>query len=136
MTDADRAAARDLLEQLSYPLPLEEVGRRYAALVATPDHRVIVAEAAGQIAGLLHVFARPALENPPEAVVEALVVAGGMRRNGIGRALMAEAERWAAARGLRSVALSSNIARRDAHAFYHALGYATAATSLILRKKL
>jgi GNAT superfamily N-acetyltransferase len=136
MTRADLAAARDLLEQLGYPLSLEEVERRYAAVIAAPDHRAVVAEAAGRVAGLLHVFARPALENPPEAVIEALVVDGGLRRSGIGRTLMAEAERWAAARGLRSVMLSSNVVRRGAHAFYHALGYGTAATSLILRKRL
>ncbi len=136
MTGADLGAARDLLEQLGYRLTLEEVGRRYAAVIAASDHRAIVAETAGRVVGLMHVFASPALENPPEAIVEAIVVADGVRRSGVGRALMAEAERWGAERGCSSVALSSNVTRQGAHAFYHALGYDTAATSLILRKKL
>jgi GNAT superfamily N-acetyltransferase len=136
MTRADLPAARDLLDQLGYKLAIEEVARRFAAVVSAPGHAAMVAEAAGRVAGLVHVYARPALENPPEAIVQALVVEDARRRGGVGRALMAAAEAWAIARGLRSLALSSNSARSGAHAFYHALGYRTAATSLILRKDL
>ena len=136
MTDADLAAACDLLEQLGYDIPAAEVGRRFADVAANPDHRAVVAEVAGRVVGLMHVFARPALENPPEAIVEAIVVAGRRRRSGVGRALMDEAECWAKAHGISSVALSSNVTRTGAHAFYHTLGYATAATALILRKRL
>jgi hypothetical protein len=39
-------------------------------------------------------------------------------------------------RGLSSVALSSNISRSDARAFYTALGYQLEATSHLLRKNL
>jgi GNAT superfamily N-acetyltransferase len=136
MTPGDIPAARGLLEQLGYPLTIEDVERRFAAVAVMADHAVMIAETTGQIAGLLHVYARPALENPPEAIVQALVVDGAWRRSGVGKALMAEAEAWADARGYRSVALSSNAARTGAHAFYHALGYRTAATALILRKQL
>lgn len=136
MARADLPAVRDLLEELGYPLALEEVARRFAAVTAAPDHAVRVAEAAGRAAGLVHVYARPALENPTEAIVEALVVDSAQRRSGVGRALMAAAEDWAIARGIHSLALSSNVARSGAHAFYHTLGYRTAATALILRKEL
>lgn len=136
MTPADLPAVRELLEQLGYPLDLAEVARRFAAVVSAPGHAALVAEAAGRIAGLVHVYVRPALENPTEAIVEAVVVNSAQRRSGIGRALMAAAEDWAIARRVRSLALSSNITRSGAHAFYHALGYRTAATALILRKDL
>ena len=136
MISSDVPAARDLLEQLGYPLTREEVERRFAAVAMAADHAAMIAEVAGQVAGLLHVYARPALENPPEAIVQALVVDGALRRSGIGRALMAEAEAWGIARGCGSLALSSNVLRTGAHAFYHALGYRTAATALILRKQL
>jgi GNAT superfamily N-acetyltransferase len=136
MAPGDVPAARDLLEQLGYLLTSEEVERRFAAVVAVADHAVMIAETAGRIAGLVHVYTRPALENPPEAIVEALVVDSARRRGGVGRALMAAAEAWADARGYRAIMLSSNVTRTGAHAFYHALGYRTAATSLILRKQL
>ena len=113
-----------------------ELERRFDEVSSAPEHSLLVAETAGQVVGLMHVFARPALENPREAVVQAIVVDEGLRRAGVGRLLMAAAEHWASERGCRSVVLSSNIARASAHAFYAALGYRVSATSLVLRKEL
>src|SRR3546814_399340 len=136
MAPADLPAARILLDQLGYALSPDEVAARFAIVTAASDHAVFVAEADGAVAGLLHVYFRPALDKPPEAVVQALVVDKARRGGGIGRALMAEAERWAAGRGLGSVTLSSHISREAAHAFYRALGYVVASDSLWLRKEL
>jgi len=99
----------------------------------TADHRVAIAETDdGRMAGLMHVFVRPALEKPCEAVVQALVVDEALRGRGIGLALMREAEAWAAARGLASVALHT----RHAGAFYTRLGYAKVASADLMRKQL
>ena len=62
------------------------------------------------------------------------LVTGG--RRGIGKAFMAAAERWALDHGYRSVSLSSNIARGEAHAFYEAIGYQRFASSHLFRKEL
>jgi GNAT superfamily N-acetyltransferase len=136
MTRDDIAQSVPLLAQLGYELSPEELAQRFAAVTATPDHSLVVAEAEGRIVGLLHVFARPAIENPREAVVQAIVVDLARRRSGIGMALMAEAERWGREHECRSVMLSSNVARAPAHAFYAARGYHIAATSYVLRKEL
>ena len=79
--------------------------------------------------GVLHVFERPALEKPCEAVVQALVVDGARRGSGIGEALMREAEAWAAARKLASTALYTRIDRDRARLFYERIGYRLKATS-------
>jgi GNAT superfamily N-acetyltransferase len=136
MTRDDIAQSVPLLAQLGYELSAEELAQRFAAVTATPDHSLVIAELAGRVAGLLHVFARSAIENPREAVVQAIVVDLAHRRSGIGMALMAEAERWGREHECRSVMLSSNVARAPAHAFYGALGYRIAATSHVLRKRL
>jgi GNAT superfamily N-acetyltransferase len=86
--------------------------------------------------GLLHVYARPAFDKPPEAVVQALVVETTARKYGVGKALMMIAENWARQKGFRSVSLASNIVRGDAHAFYEAIGYSSFATSHLFRKGL
>lgn len=52
-----------------------------------------------------------------------MVVDERSRRRGIGRALVAAVEEHASATGCRLVRLESRAARRDAHAFYRALGY-------------
>ena len=136
ITAEDTPSVVPLLAQLGYPMTVEEAGRRAREVLAAPGQALLVADIAGRIAGLLHVFVRPAVENPREAVVEALVVAEDCRRIGVGRRLMAEAERWGAERDCRSVVLSSNIVREPAHAFYAALGYRVSATAYVLRKPL
>ena len=136
MEESDLVAARPLMKQLGYDLEPAEIRRRYLSVVTADNHVLLVGELKGRLVGLVHVYARPALDKPPEAVVQALVVASDGRRGGIGKAMMASAESWAHARGFHSVALASHIARDGAHAFYKALGYQIVATSHLLRKEI
>ncbi len=136
MAARDLAAVRGLLAQLGYDIEADQVARRFAALDRSATHALAVAEVAGYVAGFLHVYARPALEKPLEAVVQAMAVDRSRRRRGIGRALLAFAEHWARARGFQSVTLASALGRADAHAFYTRLGYAPTATSQLFRKPL
>ena len=136
MARSDLGDCRLLLSQLGYDMTTAELERRFDEVSSAPEHSLVLAEAAGRMVGLMHVFARPALENPREAVVQAIVVDEAYRRCGIGRYLMTAAEKWGTERGCRSVVLSSNTVRAPAHAFYVALGYRISATSLVLRKEL
>ena len=136
MTADDLPAVAPLLSQLGYDLEKDEVERRFRTVADAPGHAAWVAVADGGVVGFLHLFGCPALEKPPEAVVQAMAVEKGLRGRGIGRALMARAEQWAVGQGFRSVALSSQAGRSDAHAFYARLGFETAATSLLLRKDI
>ena len=136
MTADDLGAARSLLAQLGYAVEAPELARRFATVAATDGHAVLVAHAGAAVVGLLHVYARPAIEKPLEAIVQALVVDAMQRQRGIGGLLMDAAERWAAARGLPAVALSSNVVRAEAHAFYAGRGYTVVATGHLFRKYL
>ena len=136
MSGADVAECVPLLAQLGYEMTGAEAARRVAAVLSTKGHSLIVAERAGRIVGLLHVFDRPAIENPREAVVQAIVVDQASRRAGVGRMLMRAAESWGRAHDCQSVVLSSNVVRAPAHAFYAALGYRISATSYVIRKPL
>ena len=136
MTAQDLPRARGLLAQLGYDLSEDTVARRFASVTEAGDHVLLIAELGEEVVGLLHAFARPALEKPPEVVVQALVVDVQRRKAGIGAGLMAAAERWASERGFASVALASQVARDDAHEFYRRLGYETVATSHVMRKRL
>jgi N-acetylglutamate synthase-like GNAT family acetyltransferase len=128
----DLPTARELLRQLGYEIGVEELASRLQHVLAAPDHRVVMAEHDGRAIGLMHVFVRPALEKPCEAVVQAVVVDETCRGRGIGQALMREAEAWATGRGLQSVALHT----RHAKAFYQGLGYAPVASADFMRKRL
>ena len=128
----DLPVVRRLIGQLADAPDEVEFGARFERVSATPGHRIIVAEMDSEIVGVLHVFERPALEKPCEAVVQALVVDGERRGNGIGEALMREAEAWAAARKLASTALYTRIDRDRARMFYERIGYRLKATSHLM----
>lgn len=130
MTAKDLPVARTLLSHLGYTLEAQELHDRYQAVAQSADHTLLVAEEAGSVIALCHIYARPALDKPPEAVVQALVVDRAHQGRGIGKRMMAAAERWAAARGFTSVSLASHVSRSDAHAFYEGgFGYQRVATS-------
>jgi GNAT superfamily N-acetyltransferase len=129
---ADSAMVRRLIGQLADASGEVEFGARFERVSATPGHRIIVAEMDSEIVGVLHVFERPALEKPCEAVVLALVVDGDRRGAGIGEVLMREAEAWAAARELASTALYTRIDRDRARTFYERIGYRLKATSHLM----
>lgn len=136
MTDSDIPIARDLLQQLGYSMSAEEVAQRFASVASATGHAVIIAEDGSVMVGLLHLFARLALEKPPEVIVQAIVVDQMYRGSGVGKKLMQAAEHWAESHGYGSVALTSNVLRTLSHAFYTAIGYRSVATSVMFRKEL
>lgn len=136
MAATDLPSVQCLLSQLGYDIGMDEAEQRFRSVADAEGHAVMVGVRDARIAALLHVYARPALEKPPQAVVQALVVDRSCRGMGIGRALMEVAEAWARVNGFASMALSSSVTRGDAHAFYRALGYAQKATSYLLGKRL
>lgn len=134
MTTEDLPAARILLSHLGYTLDAHELHHRYQAVAQSADHTLMVAEEDSSVIALCHVYARAALDKPPEAIVQAVVVDPAHQGRGIGRKMMAAAERWAVEHGFTSVALASHVSRSDAHTFYEALGYQRTATSHLFRK--
>ena len=131
---ADVSAVHRLIGQLADPADEAAFRARFEHVLASDDHRIVVADVEGEVVGVLHMFERPALEKPCEAVVQALVVDSEARSNGIGEALMREAE--AQSRKLPSVSLYSRADRKRAHAFYERIGYRVKATSVRMDRGL
>lgn len=83
-----------------------------------------VAESQGEIIGYVLAFSHNTLyANGPVAWVEEIMVSAEHRKQGIGRALMNEAEEWAAQRGCKLIALAT----RRAASFYEVLRYEASA---------
>ena len=132
----DISAIHRLIGQLADAPDQAAFRMRLDRVAATDGHRIVVAEVEGKVIGVLHVFERPALEKPCEAVVQALVVDSDARSSGVGEALMREAERWAADHALSSVALYTRVDRDRARAFYEGIGYLQKATSRLMGRDL
>ena len=109
---------------------------RLAGILSHPDQAVFVAEVEGRIAGWVHVFACPTVESELYAEIGGLVVDENQRGQGVGKALMAQAEAWASDLGIHEIRLRSNILRKEAHQFYEAIGYEKIKSQFTFRKTL
>ncbi len=136
MVDADLPLVQPLLRQLGYELALNELEQRFGLVVKSPEHSAFVCETEGKLVGLLHVYGRPALEKPAEAIIQSIVVDKAYRKVGIGNQLIAAAELWAIERGYDYIALHTRTDRDDAHAVYSQMGFRTKSTAYSLRKGL
>jgi GNAT superfamily N-acetyltransferase len=127
-----------LLAGLGYPAETPVVRERLDSFDGARDH-VLVAELGGRIVGVLALSLTPRFAEPGMfSRITALAVDASARRRGVGRRLIAEAERIAAANG--STLMQVNSGRRPeraaAHAFYVSLGYADQHVHHILYEKV
>ena len=137
VTPEDAGAVAALSGQLGYPVSAEVIAARLQRLLGRDDQLVLAAVAEdGELAGWLHAAEQDLVESERRCEILGLVVDGRRRRGGIGRRLVAEAERWTAARGLRQMSVRSNVAREESHPFYEAQGYSWVKTQQVYRKTI
>ena len=118
----DASAIAALLTQLGYPTDADAVEERLDRLGVVGD-RVVIAELSGEVVGLAHLQATPAIElDRPVAKIGALVVDEAQRGQGVGRALVEAVEEEARRRGCEVLFLTTSERRDDAHAFYERVG--------------
>ncbi|OGT27264.1 MAG: hypothetical protein A2Z17_00890 [Gammaproteobacteria bacterium RBG_16_66_13] len=111
-----------------YPAQPEDLRRRLETLPR--EDRLLLAMSGETVLGYAHLRVTRDLLNEETAEVVALVVGKPWRRGGVGRRLIAAAESWALESGRARLLLRTDVVRTDAHAFYIALGYEEAATTL------
>lgn len=122
-----------LIVALGYEVSAADLRKRLAVLKQAGQH-VLVADRGGAIGVLttstMHVLHRPR----PVGRISMMVVAEAARGQGVGAALVAEAEARLRAAGCGLIEVTSNAKRLRAHAFYERLGYER--TSIRLAKQL
>jgi GNAT superfamily N-acetyltransferase len=120
---ADAPALARLCTELGYPSTESQLAARLRLLEST-DHGLFVAEGSdGELRGVVDVHTRVVLEEDPFAELIALVVAEEAQGEGIGSALVAEAVRWARARGLVKLWVRVSLRREATPRFYESLGF-------------
>jgi ribosomal protein S18 acetylase RimI-like enzyme len=95
--------------------------------IASPNATTFLAEHSEQVIAFITVFfvtdSSPLLQPTPFARIGSICVAAQVRGRGIGRALMAQAERWAFERGATDLRLNVWAFNQAALRFYEELGY-------------
>ncbi len=135
--DSDIDVLRVLSEQLGYPTTRENFRKQFSTLSQEDYHIILVAETKGHgVVGWVHVLPRVLLIFEPLAEIGGLVVDKKIRGKGIGRVLLAAAEKWAKSKGYPAIVVRSNIVRQGAHDFYSNVGYTHMKTSRIYTKQI
>jgi GNAT superfamily N-acetyltransferase len=108
-----------------------EVDRRarelFAAQIRSRTETIFLAELAGEVIGIIRCvesIGSPLLEPTRYAYVSSAYVRPDVRRRGVLRALLAEADRWCRARGLDPMRLHNVAGSEAAERAWDALGFA------------
>jgi GNAT superfamily N-acetyltransferase len=132
---ADADAIASLFTDEGYPAGPSDIVVRLERF-ASPHSQVIVAEHDGTMLGFIAVHALPRFEHDDRILrILALVVDAGARERGVGKTLMAEAERIGTELGAAFVEITAGHHRPEARQLYESLGY-DATVAAYLRKKL
>ena len=132
---SDAEAIANLFTDEGYPAGPSDIVVRLGRF-ASPDARVIVAEHDSALLGFIAFHALPRFEHDDWIIrVLALVVDAGARERGVGRTLMAEAERVGIALGAAFIEVTAGHHRPEARHLYESIGYDASVTAY-LRKKL
>ncbi len=110
--------------ELGYETSNAEMRQRLESILTDPRFRTFVAEIDNTVCGMIGTLAHASHEhNDLSGKIIALVVSKKRRRGGIGRTLIAAAEKDFAKRKVTRVSLTTRFTREEAHQFYEALGY-------------
>lgn len=131
-----KAAARDLdailllYEALekgsgSRPAGREKAAKIFRRMQKYPDYAIYLAAAGKEIVGTFALLIMDNLAHggAPSAIVEDVAVAEAWQGKGIGKKMMAFAMEICRKKGCYKLSLSSNLKRKQAHAFYASLSF-------------
>ena len=132
---SDAEAIATLFTDEGYPSGPSDIVSRLERF-GSAHSRVVVAEHDGALLGFIALHAMPRFEHDDRIVrILALVVDAGARERGVGRTLMAEAERVGRELGAAFVEVTAGHHRPEARHLYESIGYDASVTAY-LRKKL
>jgi ribosomal protein S18 acetylase RimI-like enzyme len=122
LSDAPDLAA--LMCELGYETTSDEMEARFKSILANASYSTFVAKTGKELCGMIGTLTHMSHEhNDLSGKIVALVVSKKQRRSGVGRALIAAAEKDFARRNVTRLTLTTRFERNEAHRFYEALGY-------------
>jgi ribosomal protein S18 acetylase RimI-like enzyme len=130
--EAAKSDLPDLLRLYSQPeldngdvLPVSSAERIFERMASYPNYKVYVALKGTLVVGTFALLIMDSLGGlgVPSAIIEDVAVDPAHQGQGIGREMMRKALELAAENGCYKAALSSNLRRERAHAFYESLGF-------------
>jgi ribosomal protein S18 acetylase RimI-like enzyme len=122
LSDAPELAA--LMCELGYETTRDEMKSRLKSILPNARYSTFVAKIRKELCGMIGTLTHMSHEhNDLSGKIVALVVSKNQRRSGVGRALIAAAEKDFVRRDVTRVTLTTRFGRDEAHRFYEELGY-------------
>ena len=122
LSDAAELAA--LMCELGYETTSDEMTMRLKSIVKNAGYSTFVAKIGKELCGMIGTLTHMSHEhNDLSGKIVALVVSKKQRGSGVGRALIAAAEKDFARRNVTRVTLTTRFEREEAHRFYEEIGY-------------
>jgi ribosomal protein S18 acetylase RimI-like enzyme len=109
--------------EMGYEYPTEDTKKQLNQLLKDSNHKIYVAIVAEKVVGYIHANNYDLIYGPHLKNIMGIAVSSNFRRNGIGKMLLTEVEKWAKDTGAYGVRLVSGATRIGAHAFYISCGY-------------
>ena len=119
----DVEAITQLSNQLGYKAISKEIEFRLTSILSLKDNCVFVATEGDLIIGWIHGFYAMRIESAPFVEIGGLVIDENNRRKGIGRILVQHVIEWANHMHVATVRVRCNTIRKEAHQFYHRIGF-------------
>lgn len=108
---------------MGYEYPIEDTKKQLQQILNDSNHKIYVAVVADKVVGYIHANNYDLLYAPHLKNIMGIAVSSDFRKNGIGKMLLAEVEKWAKDTGAFGVRLLSGATRIGAHDFYKSCGY-------------
>ncbi|WP_144034125.1 hypothetical protein SPSIL_011460 [Sporomusa silvacetica DSM 10669] len=109
--------------EMGYEYLAEDTKKRLGQLLNDSNHKIFVAIINDKVVGYIHANNHDLLYAPHLKNIMGIAVSFDFKRNGIGKMLLNEVEKWAQNTGASGVRLVSGATRIGAHAFYTNCGY-------------
>ena len=133
---SDCAGITALTNELGYPSSFEKISEILDLVLKHDDHQVFVAEKDVSIVGYIHLVCALRIGSDPFVEISALIVHDRYRKQGVGKSLLLESEKWAKDKGYSYIRIRSNILRENAHRYFMEKGYQNLKTQQVFLKQL
>ncbi len=122
-------------DQLPKAITLEDIELSVSQIDGKKS-RIFVAEDKSKILGYAFITEVVFIGFGKYIELQQILVDEQHRKNGIGKQLLLECEKWAVEHGYGKIMLSSRVHLTNAHAFYQSMGYTVARQSYFYQKEL
>lgn len=123
-------------EQMGYEYSADETANKISLILSDNSQRIFVAVKGDVVLGYIHAAEYELLYAPKMVNILGIAVSKKCQKQGVGSALLTEAEKWAKSVNAVGVRLSSGNERTAAHTFYIKCGYYASKTQTNFKKMI